>query len=171
VAYREQVEEIIRLWRPDVWAKSTESAEAVAPTSRMAPHTKRHAGSISENARRSIRCKINTDRTMNLFDYSFTGERVKRGIVKGMAVGLLLCAMNYAMLMANNPQVVQELRLSTWLIVSIIFVVNCVLREAPANGAEGLFSSLDDIVRTVSETTISVLVAMLLAFSVQSADW
>ncbi len=108
---------------------------------------------------------------MNVLGYSFTGTHIQRGLVKGAAVAALICATIFVQLRITNPLVIPELRLSTWLLVPTIFIVTFVLRESRSDSDDLLFANQQEIVRTLGEIALAVVIAFFVTFSLRSVDW
>lgn len=99
---------------------------------------------------------------MSILGYTFNAASIRAGFYKGGAIAALICATIFVQLKFTNPQVIADLRLSTWLLVPVNFVIIFVLRASRDDSDEELFSSTDEIVRTLSEVAIAVLAAFLI---------
>lgn len=108
---------------------------------------------------------------MNVLGYSFTGTHLRLGFVKGAVVAALLCAMIFVQLRITNPQIIPELRLSTWLLVPVIFIVTFVLRESRSDSDDALFANPQEIVRTLGETALAVVIAFFVTFTLRTVGW
>lgn len=106
---------------------------------------------------------------MTVLGYTFSADRIRAGFYKGGAVAALICATIFIQLQLTNPQVIPELRLSTWLLVPVNFIMIFVLGASRSDGTDELFSSTDEVVRTLAEVTIAALTALLIMAILRTA--
>ncbi len=106
---------------------------------------------------------------MTILGYTFSADSIRAGFFKGGALAALICATVFVQLQLTNPQIIPELRLSTWLLVPVNFIVIFVLRASRSDSGEELFASTDELVRTLAEVTIGVLTALLITASLRAA--
>lgn len=108
---------------------------------------------------------------MIVLGYSFTRAHLRQGFVKGAAVAAFICAAIFVQLRITNPQIIPDLRLSTWLLVPAIFIVTFVLRESRSDSDDALFANQQEIVLTLGEIALAVVIAFFVTFSLRTVGW
>lgn len=106
---------------------------------------------------------------MTILGYTFSSNSIRAGFYKGGALAALICATIFVQLQITNPQVIPELRLSTWLLAPVNFILIYILRESRSDSADELFATTDEVVRTLAEVTIAVLSTLMIVAILRAA--